>query len=663
MKQKFRKYVSNFGNRKLLLVIADALIVIAAALLTNYFLSLFNKAIAAKELMIPIVVGTICCFAFLYIFGAYSRMWRYFHKKDYLSCVFGVSVGLTMTAVFSRLFSHDVSLPFVITHTLMTIVSVCIFRLLFRNTFIEVTKSTRKELLEKRTMIIGGGKACEMLLTEIDNAKKSPYEGDKASAQYNPVCIIDDDRKKIGSKVMDVEIVGTTADIDRFVKEMEIEQIIFAVPSACEDERTRVLEICSKTKLPVKMVPFIGNLILDNNTPLLPQVRDIRVEDLLGRDPIKFDNEDIKRFIGGKVCMVTGGGGSIGSELVRQIAKYQPKQVIIVDIYENNAYEIQQELVMEYGDSLNLVTLIASVRDYFRINQIFEKYKPQVVFHAAAHKHVPLMEVSPMEAIKNNIIGTFNVATLAQFHLTEKFVMISTDKAVNPTNVMGASKRCCEMIVQYLAQQHDGRTEFVTTRFGNVLGSNGSVIPLFKKQIEQGKPVTVTHPDIIRYFMTIPEAVSLVMEAAAIAKGSEIFVLDMGKPVRIVALAENLIRMYGKVPYKDVEIKFTGLRPGEKIKEELLMNEEGLQKTANKLIYIGKQIEIDTATFAERLRILRDAASENNEEIAVRALHDMVPTFITPEEFNRMELAKQHQKEAAAAKEAKKDADPALATV
>ena len=296
---------------------------------------------------------------------------------------------------------------------------------------------------------------------------------------------------------------------------------------------------------------------------------------------------------------------------------------------------------MEYGDELDLVTLIASVRDYFRMNQIFETYKPDVVFHAAAHKHVPLMEVSPMEAIKNNIVGTFNVATLAQFHNVGKFVMISTDKAVNPTNVMGASKRCCEMIVQYLAQQHEGKTEFVTTRFGNVLGSNGSVIPLFRKQIEQGRPVTVTHPDIIRYFMTIPEAVSLVMEAAAIAKGGEIFVLDMGQPVKIVTLAENLIRMYGKEPYKDVEIRFTGLRPGEKIKEELLMNEEGLQKTSNKLIFIGKQIEIDEMSFAFRLNALRNAALENNEKIAVDALHDMVPTFTTPDEFNSKELKKE----------------------
>ena len=336
--------------------------------------------------------------------------------------------------------------------------------------------------------------------------------------------------------------------------------------------------------------------------------------------------------------MVTGGGGSIGSELVRQIAKFGPKQIVIVDIYENNAYEIQQELVMEYGDSLNLVTLIASVRDYHRMNQIYMKYKPQIVFHAAAHKHVPLMEVSPMEAIKNNVIGTFNVATLAEYHGVEKFVMISTDKAVNPTNVMGASKRCCEMVIQYLSQQPDTRTEFVTTRFGNVLGSNGSVIPLFKKQIERGGPVTVTHPEIIRYFMTIPEAVNLVMEAAAIAHGGEIFVLDMGQPVKIVTLAENLIRMYGKVPNEDIDIVFTGLRPGEKIREELLMMEEGLKSTQNKLIFIGKQIEIDEPTFVADLEMLKLNAEKDDEAEAVAALHRIVPTFTTPEEFNRKEL-------------------------
>lgn len=490
----------------------------------------------------------------------------------------------------------------------------------------------------KRTMIIGAGSAGQVLLTEIQNAQQSPYDGDKYAAHFNPVCIIDNDLQKLNTEIMGVRVVGTSSDIPQIAKRYKIEQIILAIPSLSEENRKLIIDLCNETKLPLKIVPFIGTLILGNNESLLGQVREIKTEELLGRDPVKFNNKNIKAFVHDKVCMVTGGGGSIGSELVRQIAKYCPKQIIIVDIYENNAYEIQQELIMEYGDSLNLITLIASVRDYYRMNQIFERYKPDVVFHAAAHKHVPLMEVSPMEAIKNNVIGTFNVATLAQFHKVKKFVMISTDKAVNPTNAMGASKRCCEMIVQYLAQQNESCTEFVATRFGNVLGSNGSVIPIFKKQIEQGKPVTVTHPDIIRYFMTIPEAVSLVMEAAAMAKGGEIFVLDMGRPVKIVTLAENLIRMYGKEPYIDVPIRFTGLRPGEKIKEELLMMEEGLKKTSNKLIYIGKQIEIDEKKFISELRELRDAAQENDEATAVQALHKIVPTFTTPEEFNKKVL-------------------------
>ncbi len=494
------------------------------------------------------------------------------------------------------------------------------------------------DIIKKRTMIIGAGAAATTLINEIFNAVSSPYAADKGAAAFEPVCIIDNDPEKLGMEICGVKVVGSTDKISEYAEEYKIDQIILAIPSLSVEKRQEIIDICNKTKLPIKIVPFIGSLILGNSAAFLNQVRDINVEDLLGRDPIKFNNEEIRRFIKGKRCMVTGGGGSIGSELVRQIAKYDPAQIIIVDIYENNAYEIQQELTMEYGESLNLITLIASVRDYFRMSKIFEKYKPQIVFHAAAHKHVPLMEISPMEAIKNNVLGTLNVASLAQYNDTEKFVMISTDKAVNPTNVMGASKRCCEMIVQYLAQQHDGCTKFVTTRFGNVLGSNGSVIPLFKKQIEKGGPVTVTHPDITRYFMTIPEAVSLVMEAAAIAEESQIFVLDMGKPVKIVTLAENLIRMYGKNPYSDIEIQFTGLRPGEKITEELLMDEEGLHRTSNKLIFIGQQIEIDEDNFAAKLKELEKAALDNNDEIAIKALHDVVPTFVTPEEFNKKEL-------------------------
>ena len=632
MKSIFRQ----FRFRKMILAVADAFIIVIAALISNYLLSLFDMEISARLLTFSSALSVICCFAALLCFGAYTKLWRYFHKKDYLSCVYGTVLGIVVSGWLVYSFIGTLNLVYLAIHIVISVFGICLFRFVFKTTFIDLVEVGMNDASYKNTMIIGGGQACRMLLSEIQSAQDSLNEKERNTLMYRPVCIIDDDASKIGTEIDGVTVVGTTAEIHKFIEQKEVEQILFAIPSCTEDERKRILDICSSTKLPVKVIPFIGSLIFDDDhTKLLDHVRDIRVEDLLGREPVRFDNKQISDFIRNKVCMVTGGGGSIGSELVRQIAKYAPKQIVIIDIYENNAYEIQQELVMDYGDELDFVTLIASVRDYDRMNRIFEKYKPQIVFHAAAHKHVPLMEASPTEAIKNNVIGTFNTATLAQFHNVEKFVMISTDKAVNPTNVMGASKRCCEMVVQYLSQQKDGTTEFITTRFGNVLGSNGSVIPLFKKQIEQGKPVTVTHPDIIRYFMTIPEAVSLVMEAAAIADGGEIFVLDMGQPVRITSLAENLIRMYGKIPYKDVEIKFTGLRPGEKIKEELLMDEEGLQKTSNKLIFIGKQIEIDTKLFEKQLYALNIAAGENNDQLAIEALHKIVPTFVTPEEFNK----------------------------
>lgn len=636
-----KELVKKFQFRKIVLAVADGFIVVIAALLSNFVLTEFGYGITQHSMVISITVSVFCCVAAQFMFGAYSKLWRYFNAKDYLSCVYGIATGILAASIFVYVIRGNLPVLYAVLHGVTAIMGVCLFRFAFKQTFVELISCGRNEAKKnKLTMIVGGGRAAKMLLGEIFQAQECPNQ---TEVPYLPVCVIDDDTSKIGTKLRGVPIVGTTNEIKKYVEQMHIEQIIFVIPSCLEDERKRILDICAKTDVPVKVIPFISDLIFentDNKQMLLNQIHDIKVEDLLGREPIRFDNADIRSFIRGKVCMVTGGGGSIGSELVRQIAKYTPKQIIIVDIYENNAYDIQQELRMEYGSDLDLVTLIASVRDYFRMNQIFDKYHPDIVFHAAAHKHVPLMEDSPMEAIKNNVIGTFNTATLAQYYNAEKFVMISTDKAVNPTNVMGASKRCCEMIIQYLSQTHDGKTEFVTTRFGNVLGSNGSVIPLFKRQIEQGKAVTVTHPDIIRYFMTIPEAVSLVMEAAAIADGGEIFVLDMGKPVRIVALAENLIRMYGKRPYKDVDIVFTGLRPGEKIKEELLMNEEGLRKTTNKLIFIGKQIEIDAKQFLKKLDELRNAAEQNNEEIAVQALHDMVPTYVTPEEFNQKVLVK-----------------------
>ena len=645
LNEKVKNLFNSFRLRKRILAATDAFIVVAAALFANWPLPLVAERINRPELLIIAVTCVFGCFAGLLFFGAYNKLWRYFSKRDYLSCVKGVVFGMAVAYGFVFLFQRQVFVEFAVLHTLVTLFGVCAFRYMFRGTFVSLVRTGYKEanLANKtRTMIVGAGSAAQMLIREIRNNQADEEEGLKSSVatHLNPVCLVDDDRYKIGKEFEGVLVAGSTTDIPKIVKEERIEQIILAIPSCPPKDRQTILDICGKTGVPVKVLPFIGSLldtssIGDGTTSYVNQIRDINVEDLLGRDPIRFDNKDIRDFIEGKVCMVSGGGGSIGSELVRQIAKYNPKQVIIVDIYENNAYDIQQELRMEYGDKLNLVTLIASVRDYFRMNQIFKKYKPQVVFHAAAHKHVPLMENNPMEAIKNNVIGTFNMGTLAVLNGVKKFVMISTDKAVNPTNVMGASKRCCEMIVQFLAQQKSGDTEFVTTRFGNVLGSNGSVIPLFKRQIEQGKPVTVTHPDIIRYFMTIPEAVSLVLEAASIAHGGEIFVLDMGHPVKIVTLAENLIRMYGKVPYKDVPIKFTGLRPGEKLLEELLMSEEGLQKTKNKLIYIGKQIEIDMDKFINQLWNLKNAASANDDQKAIKALHEIVPTFTTPEEFNR----------------------------
>ena len=638
---KFLQLFTNFRLRKRLLALVDAFIVFVAGLFVNVPLPVFSDRIDRPQLFSFLVLCAFSCFACQLLYGSYNKLWRYFNLRDYLSCIKGIVGGFIIANILYYLIEGRVFLLFAVLTGVVATVGVCLFRYLFKGTFMSLMNTGIQEGKKRRTMIIGAGEATRVLLQEVKRLQ-APKEKDAmgAAETFNmyPVCLIDDDRYKIGKYFCDVLVAGGTSDIEKIARLERIEQIIFAIPSCPPKDRAVILDLCGKTGLPVKVLPFVGSLQDVSETEksnYISQIRDIKVEDLLGREPIKFDNSEIREFIENKVCMVTGGGGSIGSELVRQIAKYNPAQVIIVDIYENNAYDIQQELVMEYGKSLNLVTIIASVRDYFRMNQIFKKYKPQVVFHAAAHKHVPLMENNPMEAIKNNVVGTFNMATLSLINNVKKFVMISTDKAVNPTNVMGASKRCCEMIVQFFAQQKDCKTEFVTTRFGNVLGSNGSVIPLFKRQIEQGKPVTVTHPDIIRYFMTIPEAVNLVLEAASFAHGGEIFVLDMGQPVKIVTLAENLIRMYGKVPYKDVEIKFTGLRPGEKLLEELLMGEEGLQKTKNKLIYIGKQIPIDLDSFVNQLWDLKNAASANDDQKAIKALHKIVPTFTTPEEFNK----------------------------
>ena len=618
--------------RKIFLMIVDAVLVLLTSLVSNALLSLYdvfffegNTMVAISDARIFWVIGfnAMFCFFVLFVFGVYNRVWKDLHRWDYLATAVAALIGLSIAAGFAVMTNHAETLAFFILNVFLTMGVLVLFRVFFRRTMLDLMSLGGSETRE-RTLIVGAGQAAKLILSEIRSAANDP---NNPSNNLLPVCLVDDDFSKLNTKLLGVDVVGTTKDIPAVCKQYKIGLVIFAIPSCDEDDRRRIMELCSKSGCRIKTVPYLSQLFLDGDSPnIMTQVKDIKIEDLLGREPITFDKRKIREFIGGKVCMVTGGGGSIGSELVRQIAKYNPKQIIIVDIYENNAYDIQQELYIEYENHLNLITLIASVRDYDKMEQIFAEYRPEVVFHAAAHKHVPLMETSPAEAVKNNIFGTWNMVTLAEKYKTGKFVMISTDKAVNPTNVMGATKRCCEMIVQYKSQS-GSETEFVTTRFGNVLGSNGSVIPLFRRQIESGKPVTVTHPDIIRYFMTIPEAVSLVLEAGAIAKGGEIFVLDMGDPVKITTLAENLIRMYGKVPYRDVEIKFTGLRPGEKLFEELLMDEEGLKSTENKKIFIGNQIDIDSDDLMTKLDELQKIADSNDNEKTVEKLSEIVDTF------------------------------------
>lgn len=436
------------------------------------------------------------------------------------------------------------------------------------------------------------------------------------------VCFVDDDLNKKGKYLNGVPIAGSREDIPSLAREYRVDEIYVALPSAPAKERKKIIEICRETDCRIKVLPGIYQLL--NGEVSVAKLREVQIEDLLGRDPIRVNLDEIMGYVQDKVILVTGGGGSIGSELCRQIAGHKPRQLIVFDVYENNAYDLQQELERTFPD-LNLTVLIGSVRNTHRIETVFETYRPDIVYHAAAHKHVPLMENSPNEAIKNNVFGTYKTARAAGRYGAKRFVLISTDKAVNPTNIMGASKRMCEMVVQMMDRRY--KTEFVAVRFGNVLGSNGSVIPLFRKQIAEGGPVTVTHPDIIRYFMTIPEAVSLVLQAGAYAKGGEIFVLNMGEPVRILDLAKNLIRLSGYVPNEDIMIEFTGLRPGEKLYEEMLMNEEGMQDTPNKLIHIGKPIEFDEEEFQKQLDELYEIANQDSDHIK-EAVQKIVPTYV-----------------------------------
>ena len=492
------------------------------------------------------------------------------------------------------------------------IIAICASRFMYRM-IRTVLNKYRNIKTSNNVMIIGAGEATNVIMREIQN---SSY-----LANSNIACIIDDDRRKVGKYIRGVKVIGTRDKIKEAAKLYDIDEIIFAIPSASNEVKRDILNICKETDCTLKILPGVYQMV--DGEINVNSIRNVDVLDLLGRDPIEVDIESIMGYVKDKVIMVTGGGGSIGSELCRQLVSHKPKQLIIFDIYENNAYDIQQELKINYPDA-NVVTLIGSIRNVSRLESVFAQYKPDIVYHAAAHKHVPLMEVSPDEAVKNNVVGTWNVARMADKYGVKKFVMISTDKAVNPTNVMGATKRICEMIVQ--TYNEISKTDFVAVRFGNVLGSNGSVIPLFKRQIEAGGPVTVTDPNIIRYFMTIPEAFSLFLQECAYAKGGEIFILDMGEPVKIDDLAKNLIRLSGYTLGVNMEIKYTGLRPGEKLYEELLMKEEGLQETDNKLIHIGKPIEFDKENFFDNLEKLKEEAYSETGNIR-ESLKKVVDTY------------------------------------
>ena len=601
-------------HRKLILILVDVCCLLAAYLIP-WALASGRMFQDYQSLMISSCFFFVCCYEIVYgLMGMYDSLWRYAEIVEFfrlcLASVISVAVFVVGSLVIfsERRISISVYFLSALFATSLTLYSRLTYRM-YRNVTL---KRTGKKA--RRTMVIGAGDAAAGVLDEKVGAHV---------AGVNISCCVDDGRAKVGRDGMGVEIMGTTEDIPDLVNRCEIESILLAIPTLDEENKKRILQICSKTKCNLKILPDIVKIIADGKD-LGSRIRDVRVEDLLGRPEIVLSSFTTE-LITNQVVMVTGGGGSIGSELCRQIAECGPKQLIIVDIYENNAYAIQQELVRKYGRDLDLQVQIASVRDSHKVDALFAHYRPSVVFHAAAHKHVPLMEDCPEEAVKNNVFGTYNVACSAEKYGAKRFVLISTDKAVNPTNVMGATKRLCEMIVQALAQK--SQTTFVAVRFGNVLGSNGSVLPLFKEQIAAGGPLTVTHPDIVRYFMTIPEAVRLVLEAGAMGKGGEIFVLDMGKPVKILDLAENLIKLSGFIPYTDIDIKFTGLRPGEKLYEELLMDEEGLQKTDNQKIFVGSPIQLNKDTFFDHLATLKKIAYSNNSENLVQALIDLVPTF------------------------------------
>lgn len=550
------------------------------------------------ENMLPYTIMSLLIF---WGFRLYHSLWQYASIAEVYRIAEACITVEIVHYVCNRIAGNMLPRSCYFNAAIYLIIAICASRFMYRM-IRTILNKYRNIKTSNNVMIIGAGEATNVIMREIQS---SSY-----LANSHIACIIDDDRRKVGKYIRGVKVVGTRDKIKDAAKLYDIDEIIFSIPSASNEVKRDILNICKETDCTLKILPGVYQMV--DGEININSIRNVDVLDLLGRDPIEVDIESIMGYVKDKVIMVTGGGGSIGSELCRQLVSHKPKQLIIFDIYENNAYDIQQELKINYPDA-NVVTLIGSIRNVSRLESVFAQYKPDIVYHAAAHKHVPLMEVSPDEAVKNNVVGTWNVAKMADKYGVKKFVMISTDKAVNPTNVMGATKRICEMIVQ--TYNEISKTDFVAVRFGNVLGSNGSVIPLFKKQIEAGGPVTVTDPNIIRYFMTIPEAVSLVLQAGAYAKGGEIFILDMGEPVKIDDLAKNLIRLSGYTLGVDMEIKYTGLRPGEKLYEELLMKEEGLQETDNKLIHIGKPIEFDKENFFDNLEKLKNQAYAENGNI------------------------------------------------
>lgn len=601
-----------FRNRNLLL--GDIIIVALSYFLTfllrldafesvNYFAKNFG-AVSASAMFFVVV---------LYIFGIYTTMWIHSGTKDYIRAANACVTSSVFSAVAS-IFIFKLHYKYAICAVVCATLGVVISRMGVRAVYNLYRERMRGEGNRKRLMIVGAGSSASILMKDVFNNE---------NLQYKAVCLVDDAPEKQRATLNGVRVLGKRNDIPSLVRDMSIDEIVIAMPSATPQDRRDVIEICNETGCKVKTLPSIDQIIDDEN--LHKKLRDVEIEDLLAREPIKLDNNEIGNYITDKTILVTGGGGSIGSELCRQIMKFRPGKLIILDIYENNAYDLQMELNRKFADNKPEV-VIASVRDMARIDDIFRKYRPYIVFHAAAHKHVPLMEDSPGEAIKNNVIGTYNVVKCADKYNVKRFVMISTDKAVNPTNVMGATKRICEMIVQ--AAQKSSETEFVAVRFGNVLGSNGSVIPLFKRQIKEGGPITVTDKRITRFFMTIPEAAQLVLQAASYAKGGEIFVLDMGEPVKIYDLAKNLIRLSGYTPDEDIKIEVCGLRPGEKLYEELLMDEEGLTNTSHNKIFIGKQIEVNEQEIKAMVKELSEAAESDDVEKIKDAVAKAVPTYV-----------------------------------